>query len=306
MDYNKLVEERRNELYAQLEKRFDAEGMRLVHEAYELARSAHSLQRRKSGEPYILHPLAVARIVGVDLEQDARMVAAALLHDVVEDTPYTLADITGRFGSEVAALVNVVTKRPKANYDQSKQIDNFRQLLQSIHTDVRALLIKLADRLHNMRTLEAQRPDKQLKIAGETEFFYAPLANRLGLYHIKSELENLSFRFRQPREYARIEARMERYRREEGAAIEAFAAGLDAALARRGLPAHTEVRYRLPSSINRKMRDHECSFAHVEGRHYIRVVFPENADHACEKEAALQIYSALTDIYREKPGSATN
>lgn len=144
MDYNKLVEERRNELYAQLEKRFDAEGMRLVHEAYELARSAHSLQRRKSGEPYILHPLAVARIVGVDLEQDARMVAAALLHDVVEDTPYTLADITGRFGSEVAALVNVVTKRPKANYDQSKQIDNFRQLLQSIHTDVRALLIKLA------------------------------------------------------------------------------------------------------------------------------------------------------------------
>lgn len=306
MDYNKLVEERRNELYAQLEKRFDAEGMRLVHEAYELARSAHTLQRRKSGEPYILHPLAVARIVGVDLEQDARMVAAALLHDVVEDTPYTLADITGRFGSEVAALVNVVTKRPKANYDQSKQIDNFRQLLQSIHTDVRALLIKLADRLHNMRTLEAQRPDKQLKIAGETEFFYAPLANRLGLYHIKSELENLSFRFRQPREYARIEARMERYRREEGAAIEAFAAGLDAALARRGLPAHTEVRYRLPSSINRKMRDHECSFAHVEGRHYIRVVFPENADHACEKEAALQIYSALTDIYREKPGSATN
>ena len=198
MDYNKLVEERRNELYAQLEKRFDAEGMRLVHEAYELARSAHSLQRRKSGEPYILHPLAVARIVGVDLEQDARMVAAALLHDVVEDTPYTLADITGRFGSEVAALVNVVTKRPKANYDQSKQIDNFRQLLQSIHTDVRALLIKLADRLHNMRTLEAQRPDKQLKIAGETEFFYAPLANRLGLYHVKTELENLSFRFRCP------------------------------------------------------------------------------------------------------------
>ena len=132
MDYNKLVEERRNELYAQLEKRFDAEGMRLVHEAYELARSAHSLQRRKSGEPYILHPLAVARIVGVDLEQDARMVAAALLHDVVEDTPYTLADITGRFGSEVAALVNVVTKRPKANYDQSKQIDNFRQLQQYI------------------------------------------------------------------------------------------------------------------------------------------------------------------------------
>lgn len=198
-DYTDMVNQAWQQLRQALAQRFTEEDMQLAESAFGLARQAHSLQRRKSGEPYILHPLAVARIVGVDLELDAHMVAAALLHDVVEDTPYTLSDIRERFGPDVASLVNVVTKRPKSSYDQSKQVDNFRQILESVHSDVRALLIKLADRLHNMRTLEAQRPDKQLKIAGETDYFYAPLANRLGLYHIKSELENLSFRFRQPR-----------------------------------------------------------------------------------------------------------
>lgn len=305
-DYDELVNQSWESLRAQLAPRFAEEDMHLIEGAYSLAKSAHSLQRRKSGEPYILHPLAVARIVGVDLEQDAVMVAAALLHDVVEDTPYTMADISSRFGDDVASLVNVVTKKPKANYNQSKQIDNFRQILESVHTDVRALLIKLADRLHNMRTLDAQRPDKQLKIAGETDYFYAPLANRLGLYHIKSELENLSFRYRQPHAYARLAEQMEAYRRDHGTEIEAFAHAIDRQLAERGIDAHTEVRYRLPASVARKMADRDCIFDHVQGKHYIRVIFPENSNHALEKEASLKIYSALTDIYREKPGSTTN
>lgn len=305
-DYDRIVDEKWNELHDRLAERFTAEDLKLVSGAFELARQAHSLQRRKSGEPYILHPLAVAAIVGIDLELDAHMVAAALLHDVVEDTPYTMGDICSRFGDDVGTLVNVVTKRPKQQYDQSKQVDNFRQILESVHTDVRALLIKLADRLHNMRTLEAQRPDKQLKIAGETDYFYAPLANRLGLYHIKSELENLSFRFRQPRYYAIIDEQMRRYKDTERTRIEAFAASVDAALRERGIEAYTEVRYRLPSSVARKMRDRDCTFAHVEGKHYIRVVFPQNDDHAAEKESAIKIYSALTDVWREKPGSTNN
>lgn len=305
-DYSHLVEQTWQELRDSLAHRFTTQDMEMVGRAFELARQAHSLQRRKSGEPYILHPLAVARITGTDLELDSHMVAAALLHDVVEDTPYTLTDIRERFGDDVASLVNVVTKRPKQNYAQSKQVDNFRQILESVHSDVRALLIKLADRLHNMRTLEAQRPDKQLKIAGETDYFYAPLANRLGLYHIKSELENLSFRFRQPRYYERINRKMNEYMHTERPHIEAFAEAIDHALTERGINAHTEVRYRVPSSIARKMHDHDCTFAHVEGKHYLRVVFPETPDHAADKEAAIRIYSALTDVWREKPGSTTN
>ena len=305
-DYTDMVNQAWQQLRQALAQRFTEEDMQLAESAFGLARQAHSLQRRKSGEPYILHPLAVARIVGVDLELDAHMVAAALLHDVVEDTPYTLSDIRERFGPDVASLVNVVTKRPKSSYDQSKQVDNFRQILESVHSDVRALLIKLADRLHNMRTLEAQRPDKQLKIAGETDYFYAPLANRLGLYHIKSELENLSFRFRQPRYYDQISRRMHEYMHTARPRIEAFAADIDRALRQHGIEARTEVRFRLPSSVARKMRDRDCTFAHVDGKHYIRVVFPAGADHAADKQAAIGIYSALTDVWREKPGSTSN
>lgn len=305
-DYTEMVNGAWNSLREAVRNRYSAADMELTGNAFELARQAHSLQRRKSGEPYILHPLAVAYIIGVDLCLDATMVAAALLHDVVEDTPYTIDDIRSHFGNDVARLVNVVTKRPKQNYDESKQVDNFRQILESVHSDVRALLIKLADRLHNMRTLEAQRPDKQLKIAGETDYFYAPLANRLGLYHIKSELENLSFRFRQPRTFARIDALVNDYRRTRHTAIEAFAKAIDKVLEQRGIKAYSEVRYRLPSSVARKMTDRDCSFDHVEGKHYLRVVFPETGSHAADKEAAISIYSALTDVWREKPGSTNN
>ena len=203
-------------IFKMLAQRVDDKQMQLVRNAYELAAEAHKEQKRKTGEPYITHPIAVARIVAEELELGANPVMAAFLHDVVEDTQYTIEDIRERFGKDVAFLVGVVTKQKKEKYDKSKQVDNYRQILASVQYDVRAILVKLADRLHNMRTLASMRPDKQMKIAGETDYFYAPLANRLGLYHVKTELENLSFLYRCPREYKQIERMLEELKKAEG------------------------------------------------------------------------------------------
>ena len=191
-DYTTHINESVNRLFHFLEQRVSAEDLQRIREAYALAEEAHREQKRKTGEPYIIHPIAVARIVAEELELGANPVMAAFLHDVVEDTSYTLEDIRSRFGEDVAFLVGVVTKQKKEKYERSKQVDNFRQILASVQYDVRAILIKLADRLHNMRTLDSMRTDKQMKIAGETDYFYAPLANRLGLNRIKTELEDLS------------------------------------------------------------------------------------------------------------------
>ena len=198
MEY-KVIDREVDELLATLSRRMSSEEVGRIHDAYLFAKEAHKEQKRKSGEPYIMHPLAVARIVANELGLAANPIIAAFLHDVVEDTDYTIKDIRERFGEDVATLVNVVTKRKSEKYEISLQVDNYKQMLQSIHYDIRALLLKLADRLHNMRTLKSMLPHKQLKIASETDYFYAPLAHRLGLYQIKTELENLSFRYRQPR-----------------------------------------------------------------------------------------------------------
>ena len=202
--YNKVVMEMAHKLFFVMEQRVSAEDMVRIREAFEFASKAHEGQMRKSGDPYIVHPVAVAMIVAEELELGANPVIAAFLHDVVEDTAYTINDIRQRFGDDVAFLVSVMTKKSDGCYEVSKQVDNYKQMLNSIHYDIRALLIKLADRLHNMRTLGSMPPHKQMKIAGETDFFYAPLANRLGLYTIKIELENLSFRYRCPHEYEYI------------------------------------------------------------------------------------------------------
>ena len=205
-DYSTMIRENVEELYRFLEETVSDSDMTRIKDAFELALDAHKNQYRKSGLPYIIHPIAVALIVAKELELGPNPIIAALLHDVVEDTDYTLEDVRKRYGDDVAFLVDIVTKKKKEKYSHSKQVDNFRQLLESMQYDVRAVLIKLADRLHNMRTLESMKPDKQMKIAGETDYFYAPLANRLGLYHVKSELETLSFRFRCPREFSEIDA----------------------------------------------------------------------------------------------------
>ena len=223
----------------------------------------------------------------------------------MEDTDYTLDYIKEHFGEDVAHLVDIVTKRKIERQVNSKQVENFRQLLESMQYDVRAVLIKLADRLQNMRTLESMRPDKQMKIAGETEYFYAPLANRLGLYHIKSELETLSFRFRCPREYADIEEMIESHKQAERESIDSLSATILDYLKEDGINARIEVRHRMPFSVWRKMKTTGCEFANVDDKHYIRIIFPDNSG-LSEKNMSLRIYSILTDHFREKPGSFSN
>lgn len=300
-----LLEDYVQGLFSNLKQKMTSEDMERIVAAYMLAKEAHQGQMRKSGEPYIIHPIAVARIVAEEFELGANPIMAAFLHDVVEDTPYTLDDIKERFGEDVAFLVGVVTKQKKSEYNQSKQIDNYRQILASVQFDVRAILIKLADRLHNMRTLESMKPDKQMKIAGETDYFYAPLANRLGMYHVKTELENLSFRFRCPREYYFLENLMEKEKAACQSRIDAFLTKIESLLKENNIRARTEIRYRMPYSIWRKMNNVECDFQHVDGKHYVRIVY-EAANIKEEKYISLKIYSVLTDYFKEKPGSVSN
>lgn len=304
-NYDALIQASADELFQHMSSKEDQNNIDRLRDAFEFAREAHSPQRRKSGEPYIIHPVNVARIVAEELELGADPVIAAFLHDVVEDTHYTIDDIRERFGDEVAFLVGVVTKEKKDKYVQSKQIDNFRQILASMQYDVRALLIKLADRLHNMRTLDSMRPDKQMKIAGETDYFYAPLANRLGLYHVKTELENLSFRYRCPREYSVLERMLSEEFELQRPHIEAFTSKIEDLLAAGGIKARTEVRYRRPYSIWMKMHNRGCDFAHVDTKYYVRVVY-QNQEPWSEKDTSLRIYSILTDAFKERPGSVSN
>ena len=304
-NYDNQIQCSADELFERMEQKMSSHEVDRLRSAFEFAREAHSPQKRKSGEPYIIHPVCVARIVAEELELGADPIIAAFLHDVVEDTHYTIDDIRERFGDDVAFLVGVVTKEKKEKYIQSKQVDNYRQILASMQFDVRALLIKLADRLHNMRTLNSMRPDKQMKIAGETDYFYAPLANRLGLYHVKSELENLSFKYRCPREYALLEKLLaEEFRREEYH-IRAFTSKIGRLLRDGGITARTEVRYRKPYSIWMKMHAKGCDFAHVPTKYYVRVIY-QNQEPWSEKDTSLRIYSILTDSFKERPGSVSN
>lgn len=276
-----------------------------IKKAFEFAREAHAGQKRKSGAPYIIHPVAVARIIAEELQLGPNPVIAAFLHDVVEDTDFTIEDVRARFGDDVAYLVQVVTKQKKMQYETSKQVDNFKQMLESLHYDIRAILIKLADRLHNMRTLDSMRPEKQMKIAGETDYFYAPLANRLGLYGIRRELENLSLRYRCPLEYESLEQAIEKDKAEDRPRLEAFTGEMLELLARKGIRARTEVRYRMPYSIWRKIQSTGRDFKHLDYRHVVRLIYPADRE-ADEKKICLHIYSILTDRFKEQPGSIVN
>lgn len=304
-DYKQKTDKSVEAIIKMMSNRLSANDQQRIRDAYAFAAEAHKNQKRKSGEPYIIHPIAVARIVAEEFELGANPVIAAFLHDVVEDTPCTIDDVRQRFGDDVAFLVGVVTKKKKDKYDLSKQVDNFRQILASVQFDVRAILIKLADRLHNMRTLDSMRPDKQMKIAGETDYFYAPLANRLGLYHVKSELENLSFRYRCPIEYKDLIEKNILYIKAEKSNIEAFVAKAKAALDENGIQTRVELRQRAPYSIWRKMQSHGCDFNHVERKHYIRIIFDADGLRQ-EKAMALRIYGVLSDIFKERPGSVIN
>ncbi|MCJ7820979.1 MAG: HD domain-containing protein, partial [Bacteroidales bacterium] len=183
----------------------------MIDKAFKIANEAHWNMRRKSGEPYILHPIAVAKIVNQEIGIGAKSIATALLHDVVEDTDYSLEDVERDFGPKIASLIDGLTKISSTynkEHSSSLQAENFRKMLLTISDDLRVILIKIADRLHNMRTLDSMPENKKMKVAGETIFLYAPLANRIGLYAIKSELEDLSFRFRQPVIYEEIASKL--------------------------------------------------------------------------------------------------
>ena len=301
-------------LFERLSARFDEEEITLLRKAYALARTAHEGQFRKGGEPYIMHPVAVATIIAEDFMMDANSVAAGFLHDVVEDTDTTIDDIRREFGDDVAFLVQVVTK-PKSHAlgqaDLAKQENNFRQLLDSMRRDIRAVLIKLADRLHNMRSLGSMQPVKQMKIAGETDFFYAPFANRLGLNNLRRELENLSFRFRCPERYERLRRALDADRAEQSERLERLTARIRRLLSEEGIEVRTEVRYRLPYSIDRSMRDTGRDVTHVEHRYVVRVIYDRARltpllESVPDKTICLRIYGILTAAFREKAGSLVN
>lgn len=305
-DYDRIIQERADHVFKVMAGRVSAEDMERIRAAFELARKAHAPQKRKTGEPYILHPIAVANIAAEELMLGANPVIACFLHDVVEDTDYTIDDIQARFGYDVAFLVRVVTKKPTKDYELSKQLDNYRQLLNSMQYDIRAILVKLADRLHNMRTLESMKPEKQMKIAGETDYFYAPLANRLGLYNIKTELENLSFRFRCPDEYEDISSLIARHVAANRDNLQKFRSQIAATLSAAGIKARVRVDYRRPFSLWRKMKKYGDDFNHLKYRHFVEVVFDEKKTGLSEKEMAMKIYCILTDRFKEKHCSMSN
>ena len=298
-NYDMMIQEKAERVFSVMEKRVSAQDVERIRAAFELAKTAHADQKRKSGEPYIFHPIAVANIVAEELMLGANPVIAAFLHDVVEDTDFTIDDIQQRFGDDVAFLVRVVTKQEKEHYEMSRQMDNYKQMLDSIHYDIRALLVKLADRLHNMRTLSSMRPDKQMKIAGETDYFYAPLANRLGLYNIKVELENLSLRYRCPHEYGDLEAKIQQGR------MAAYTSKIKDILEQNGIQATVTTEFREPYSLWRKMRKTGVDFNHLPDRHFVEIVFPCD-DVEQEKDMVLKIYSRLTSVFREKPCGILN
>lgn len=311
MTHEEMITNAWQELTKALPETINTEGRALIETAYELAKEAHKDQTRKSGLPYILHPLAVALIVVREMRQkDVAIICAALLHDVVEDTEYSIWDIRERFGDDVAFLVAAVTKPNK------EQVDNFKHILSSLHGDVRVLILKLSDRLHNMRTLESMKPQKQWKIASETQFFFAPLAGRLGLYRVKSELENLAFQFLNPQEYARIEKLLEEDKARTRQASESF---MNDCLHKVGEvfggAVGWDIRYRRPYSVWREMQELGCDFYHVPFKHYLRACYDmeDVADETgwsnwdfTEEQVALTIYSTLVSLYREQTGSFVN
>ena len=304
-DYKEIIRQRAQRVFDAMEPRTSESDMQRLRDAFELAKEAHASQVRKTGEPYILHPIAVATIAAEELRLDINSVIAAFLHDVVEDTPHSIDEIKARFGDDVAYLVNVLTKPDNLDNGHSKQVDNFKQMLNSMQRDIRPVFVKLADRLHNMRTLSSMKPHKQMKIAGETDYFYAPLANRLGLYYVKTELENLSFKFRCPHDYEEISRLIELDRKQQKERLERFRLQVQATLMESGIEAEVKIEYREPYSIWRKMKKYGDDFNHLKYRHFTEIIFkvPEGSD---EKETALKIYSTLTDSFKEKPGGLSN
>ena len=274
----------------------------IIAKAFNFARQAHKGVRRLSGEPYIMHPIAVAQIVSEEIGLGSTSICSALLHDVVEDTEYTVEDIENMFGPKVAQIVDGLTKISGGIFGEqaSAQAENFKKLLLTMSEDIRVILIKMADRLHNMRTLESQPANKQYKIAGETLYLYAPLAHRLGLYRIKSELENLSFRFEHPEEYAAIERRLEETKISRQESFDQFTKPIEKALEDLGLKYQIKQRVKTPYSIWSKMQNKHVTFDEIYDILAARIIFTPSSREA-EVNECFDIYVALTKIYRSHP-----
>lgn len=273
----------------------------MIRKAFEIAVDAHKEQRRKSGEAYIFHPLAVAQIVASEIGLDATSIASALLHDVVEDTVYTLADIEQMFGETVARIVDGLTKISslKKDRDVSLQAENFRKMLLTINDDPRVIIIKIADRLHNMQTMDAMRPDKQAKISSETLYIYAPLAHRMGLYNIKTELEDLSLKYTEPDVYKDINSKISESKAEQDQYIKDFKKIIEDSLNEENLNYEIKGRPKSIYSIRRKILAQGVTFDEVYDKFAIRIIY--KSDKANEKFLAWKIYSIVTDNFRPNP-----
>lgn len=274
----------------------------MIDKAFRIANEAHWDMRRNSGEPYIIHPIKVARIVNQEIGLGAKSVAAALLHDVVEDTDWTLEDIDREFGPKIASLIDGLTKI-SGTYNKensSLQAENFRKMLMTLSDDIRVILIKIADRLHNMRTLESMPEHKKMKIAGETIYLYAPLAARLGLFSIKSELEDLSFKYRHPRIYDEIAKKIKTDEKKNVALINKFSLPIIEKLNENNINFDIAGRFKSIYSIWKKMQSKNVPFEEVYDLLAVRIVFEPSLDES-EKTQCWQIYSLITDIYTPKP-----
>jgi GTP pyrophosphokinase len=276
------------------------DGTRLIRKAFNIALEAHKDQRRKSGEPYIYHPIAVARICAEEMGLGVTSVVAALLHDTVEDTDLTLEDVKDLFGPTVTTIIDGLTKISGVNWQtDSMQAENFRKVLLTLAQDVRVILIKLADRLHNMRTLDSMSREKQLKIASETLFLYAPLAHRLGLYSIKSELEDLSLKFKEPATYQDIEHRLKKGEPVRRRFISRFILPIRQALEKEGFDFEIKGRPKSINSIYNKMQKKQVSFDEVYDLFAIRIIV--DSPQELEKADCWKVYSIVTDYYQPSP-----
>lgn len=273
-----------------------------IEKAFKFARQAHAGVRRRSGEPYILHPIAVARIVAHEIGLGSTSICASLLHDVVEDTDYTVEDIENLFGAKIASIVDGLTKISGGVFGEqaSAQAENFRKLILTMSEDIRVILIKMADRLHNMRTLASMPQAKQLKIAGETQYIYAPLANRLGLYAIKTELENLSFKYEHPDKYAELSRKLENTQAERDELFALFSKPILDKLNKLGYKFEIHARIKSIYSIWRKMQIKNIPFEEIYDILALRIIFDVD-DEKDEKRTCWGIYSAITDIYKPHP-----
>ena len=246
----------------------------LITKAFNFARQAHKGVRRLSGEPYIMHPIAVAQIACSEIGLGSTSICSALLHDVVEDTDYTVEDIQNIFGAKIAQIVDGLTKISGGIFGEqaSAQAENFKKLLLTMSDDIRVILIKICDRLHNMRTLDSQPANKQYKIAGETLYIYAPLANRLGLNKIKSELENLSFKFEHPTEFATIESKLQSTRVSRDELFTQFTNPIEDALKQMGIQYEIKERVKSPYSIWNKMQNKHVTFEEIYDILAVRII----------------------------------